>query len=478
MVARRSLRVRITGGALAVVVPALCAAGWGLIGVLEREMLAQIDATLTSNARFIDRVMTSPNAAGLPMSEGPTDLYVQFIGPGGDVLGASTAAQGLGPLHRGPVAGEIVTRRVPAVGDLRVLATPAPNAPTVTMVVARSADSVAEVRSSLVRALVVIVVLGSGLIGFVTWVVVGRALRPVEAMRRTVDAISDDDLGRRLDPPGTGDEVEQLAETLNGLLGRLDAALARERRFVADASHELRTPIAGVRALLETEPVDAAAVVEVRAEALARLGQLQVLVDDLLTMAKAGGEHRALPATPVDLDDLVFGQARQLERTTTLRIDTSWVSGGQVRGRDTDLGRMIENLATNAARHARSTVAFSVRQIDGQVELTVSDDGPGIPAADRARVFERFGTVEDSRSGGAGLGLSIAAAIVVAHEGSIDLEDAPGGGARFVVRLNVPSGASAAVSDGACSHDAHGSREGTVVAGSRAGRDVAGERSL
>jgi len=247
-----------------------------------------------------------------------------------------------------------------------------------------------------------------------------------------------------------------LAHTLNDLLGRLEGAVTRERQFVADASHELRTPIAGVRALLETEPADAASMVQVRAEALTRLGQLQDLVEELLVLAKADEMAVDGAARPVDLDELVLGQARQLERTTNLRIDTSQVSGGQVVGRDTELSRVVENLATNAVRHAETAVAFSVRQRDGVVELTVSDDGPGIAVDDRARIFERFSTLEDARSpghGGAGLGLSIASAIVAAHHGSIHADDAPGTGARFVVRLpaghddrvepgplNVPSG--------------------------------------
>ncbi len=397
---RPSVRLRITAGALVVVVAAFVGGGILLLGVLEREMTAQIDASLRADADFTNRTLTSGGA--LPTGEGPTDLYVQFLTPEGVVAGASTSAKGLPALARPVGAGAPSSARAavaatndPALGPMRVLAEPAPTNPAVTLVFARSSASVAEVRSSLTGLLLVLGAAGVALLGTVIWVVVGRALRPVDVMRRTVDAISEDDLHRRVAAPGTRDELDRLAATLNELLDRVDGAVTRERRFVADASHELRSPIAGMRALLETESADPASVVEVRAEALARLGQLQDLVDALLVLAKVDETGDDAPGSPVDLDELVLGQARQLERTTNLHIDTSRVSGGQVRGRDTDLGRVVENLATNAARYARTTVAFSVSQRDDLVEFTVSDDGPGIPTADRARIFERFGTAED-----------------------------------------------------------------------------------
>ena len=433
----RSLRLRITAGALVVVVAALGGAGFVLINVVEGEMVSQIDSTLRANADFIDRSVRS--GAGLPTREGPADLYVQFLAADGRVVGASTAAEGRPALAaRGRASSRILTVHEPVLGNLRALVSPAPTDASMTLIVARSAASVSDVRDTLVRVLVLMVVAGSALLGVLIWIVVGRALRPVDRMRRRVDAISERDLRQRVDDPGTGDELDRLADTLNELLERLDVAVTRERQFVGDASHELRTPIAGLRALLETESPDPASVVQVRADALARLSQLQDLVEDLLVLAKADAATVDVPTGPVDLDELVLSQARQLARTTTLRVDTGNVSGGQVTGRDTDLARVIENLATNAARHASATVAFSVRQLDGDVEFTVTDDGPGIPSGDRARIFERFSTLEDARSSGngrAGLGLSIARSIVTAHHGSIRIEDAPGGGARFVVRL-------------------------------------------
>jgi signal transduction histidine kinase len=431
-----SLRVRITAGALAVVVGALTVAGLVVIGVIQHEMTGQIDAGLRADADFTGRMITS--GSGLPVGEGPTDLYVQFVDRSGTVAGSGTAAIGRPALSvPGQVDDTIVTVDDAELGELRVLSTAVPDNPQLTLVLARSAQDVVAVRETLLWLLALLVLAGSFLLSVLVWLVVGRALRPVEQMRRVVGHLDDADLRTRVARPGTGDELDRLAGTLNDLLDRLEVAVEREHRFVADASHDLRTPIAAMRALLETEAADPTLTVLTRADALARLDQLQVLVDQLLALAGADGAAPP-PSLPVDLDELVLGQARQLARHSHLRVDTSRVSGGQVAGRDTDLVRVVENLATNASRYAATTVSFTVHQFGDTVELIVDDDGPGIAPADRGRVFERFHTLDDARTQvgtGAGLGLAIVDAIVAAHGGTIRVGDAPGGGARFEVHL-------------------------------------------
>jgi signal transduction histidine kinase len=431
-----SLRARITAGALVVVAGALSVGGMTVINTTEREMTSQIDAALRADADFTERMIT--RGSGLPVGEGPTDLYVQFVDADRKVVAAGTAALGRPALSApGQAVGSITDVTDPRLGRLRVLVEDAPNEEELTLVLARSSRNVAAVHASQVRLLTVLAVAGSALLAFLVWFVVGRALRPVEQMRAVVENLDDGDLSTRVDLPGTRDELDRLARTLNELLARLETAVSREREFVADASHDLRTPIAAVRALLEAETTDPAMTVLTRADALARLDHLQGLVDDLLTLSRADSADPP-PNTPVDLDELVLGQARQLSRGTVLRVDTTRVSGGQVSGRDTDLARLVQNLATNAARHAHSTVAFAVHQFDEMVELVVDDDGPGIDPRDRDRVFERFRALDDVRTGttsGSGLGLAIVATIVSAHHGTVRVGDAPGGGARFEVRL-------------------------------------------
>jgi signal transduction histidine kinase len=161
--------------------------------------------------------------------------------------------------------------------------------------------------------------------------------------------------------------------------------------------------------------------------------RVQELIDDLLLLAKAD-ERAAGPGAPVDLDDLVFAEAARLRGATALRIDTTAVSGGRVLGDAGALSRVLRNLGDNAARHATGTVAFSVQECNGHVIATVEDDGPGIPAAARERVFERFVRLDEARareSGGSGLGLSIVAQLVARHRGTVQVATAPLGGARF-----------------------------------------------
>ncbi len=301
---------------------------------------------------------------------------------------------------------------------------------------------VAEDSSTVVTGLLAIgLPLLVAIVAAITWRVVGRSLAPVEEIRAAADAVSATDLGRRVPVPRSDDEIARLADTMNRMLDRLERSQDRQRRFVSDASHALRSPIATIRQHAEvarghpgSTTTDALAAT-VLAEAL----RLQRLVDDLLVLARADEHGLALRRQPVDLDDLVLDEARRLRSTTDLAVDATGVSAGAVSGDADALRRIVRNLADNAARHAAGRIALSLAERDGTVTFAVEDDGPGVPPTDRARVFERFVRLDDARvradDTGSGLGLAIVAELVAALDGDVAMSAAALGGTRVEVTL-------------------------------------------
>jgi signal transduction histidine kinase len=262
----------------------------------------------------------------------------------------------------------------------------------------------------------------------------------VEALRTGAEHITGTGAAERLPVPASGDEVHRLAVTLNDMVDRLDSARRRQRAFVADAAHELRSPLARIRAELEVDEAHPASadLGATHGSVLTETGRLQRLVDDLLLLAR--GDAGALDLThagPVDLDDVVEQQVGTRRGKAGPRIDSRAVGPVQVRGDAGQLTRAVANLLDNAVRHARSVVTVALAEEDGRAVLTVADDGPGIPSADRDRVFERFTRLDDARSadGGAGLGLAIARDIAERHGGGLALDSVAPTGARFVFTL-------------------------------------------
>ncbi|MGH9127982.1 MAG: HAMP domain-containing sensor histidine kinase [Acidimicrobiales bacterium] len=278
------------------------------------------------------------------------------------------------------------------------------------------------------------------LVGALVWVLCGRALRPVEAIRAEVADISDRDLHRRVPEPGTNDEVGRLARTMNAMLGRLEAGAVRQRRFVSDASHELQSPLAAIRATLEVGKAhpEAAEWEGVIGDALEESSRLQQLIEQLLTLARVDEGTLAPRMELVDLDEVVIAEARRMrQRAPRVSIDLHGVSAGQVRGDRAQLARVVQNLLDNAERHASGNVGVVLATGNGRVTLSVLDDGNGIPAWERDRVFERFTRLDEARSsddGGTGLGLAIVREIICAHDGTVEVADVATG-ACLVVSL-------------------------------------------
>ncbi|MFJ4469237.1 ATP-binding protein [Streptomyces sp. NPDC089424] len=273
-----------------------------------------------------------------------------------------------------------------------------------------------------------------GVVAGVTWLVTGRALRPVEGIRSEMAEITaSEDLSRRVPEPATHDEVARLARTTNETLAALETSVDRQRRFVADASHELRSPIASLRTQLEVaaahpELLDLEGAVEDTV-------RLQRLAADLLLLARLDAGERPT-GTRVDLAELAREQAAG---RTGVSVDAQSLEVAGSRGQ---LGRVLANLLDNAQRHARAAVTVAVRRDGDRAVVQVADDGDGVPPADRERIFERFVRLDDARSrdeGGAGLGLAIARDVATRHGGTLTVQDAPTGGAQFELRLPLAS---------------------------------------
>ena len=426
----RSLRVRVTVVASLAVLVVLAVASVGLV-VAQREALVDaLDETLDQRADEITALLR----AGRPPAArhlAPEDVVVQLVEPDGTVLVSSPDLTGDLPRD----AGSPSTVALPDTGEPARLVTA--EADGTTVLVAGSLEDVRESTTALAGSLLLAVPLSTAVLAGVVWWAVGRALRPVEAIRSRVEQISAADVDQRVPEPTAPNEIARLARTMNAMLGRLQRSAERQRRFVADAAHELRSPLARMRAELEVDRAhpDSADPAATRASVLDEAVTLQRLVDDLLLLARGDAGALDVRAGPVDLDDVV---ARQVaEHRGGLPIDTRQVRPVQVRGDETQLRRAVANLLGNAVRHARSTVTVTLTEDDGRAVLTVADDGPGIPAEERDRVFERFTRLDDARSadGGAGLGLAIARDIAERHGGGLALITSAPDGARFVFTL-------------------------------------------
>lgn len=439
-----SVRVRTTLAAVVVVGIALVGGAQWLVAAHHRAVANDVEAASVLRSDDIAAALADgslPDILAAPLED---DTVVQVVGPDGKVLAASSNITGEPPITGliAPTEGHNArTLTDLPVGDtaFRVIARRGltPDQAT-TIYVGRSLEPAEESTKNLQHLLVTGIPLLVGLVAATTWFLTGRALRPVDEIRREVERISSTDLHRRVPEPPTHDEVNRLATTMNTMLERLDTANEQQRRLVADTSHELRSPLAAIRAQLETDDAypDPTRWPGTRAEVLDETVRLQQLIEDLLQLAQSQattglGRRHSL----VDLDDIVLAAVRRSQPGTGKTIDATNVNAGQLHGNTPQLERLATNLLDNAIRHATTTVTVTLRETDKHVELTVADDGPGIDPSDRKRIFEPFTRLDPARdrdSGGTGLGLAIASDIIQSHRGHITIEDNHPG-ARFIV---------------------------------------------
>jgi signal transduction histidine kinase len=428
--------------AVAVVGVALVVGAGGLVASLHTVLVREVQASAVLHAADAARTL---EAGGDPVAAvaGDDDVAVQVVGRSGEVLAATPNAAGRPALVR--LAPGQAREVGVAFDDDPFLIVSVAVSDGRTVLVGRTLDAVGASTGAVTALLALGVPLALLVVAATTWWAVGRALAPVEAIRAEVDAISATQLHRRVPLPAAEDEIGRLARTMNRMLDRLSQAQQRQQRFVADASHELRSPIAVVRQHAE---VALAHPDQVTVDGLARTAhgeslRMQALVDDLLLLARADEHHLPLRRRPVDLDDLVLAEIRRLRAAASVEIDGSGVSATRIDGDPALLRRLLSNLGDNAVRHARQRIAITLTERPRWADLHIDDDGPGIAAADRSRVFERFVRLDDSRhryGGGSGLGLAIVTEIVAAHGGSATVGPAPLGGARFSVRLPTAAG--------------------------------------
>jgi signal transduction histidine kinase len=478
----------------------LLAGGLALVAalglVLQRSVDGELDRTASDVAALV-------NADALPQPVPVTGTsLVQVVDSSYRVRAASIDGDQLVPMLRPAELAQarrgerlfIDGDRLGLTGPVRVVAVPAgPPSDPQTVIVARPMYDVVRGVDVIRTTLLVVFPLLVVVLAAVAWRVIGASLRPVETLRRSAEEITGTGQSTRLPVPRGHDEIHRLAITLNGMLDRLDRGRARQREFVADAAHELRSPLANIRTQLEVarrlgHDTDWPALAD---DLLADTTRLSTLVDDLLLLARTDSSPTLRRPEPVELRSLVsrvaarypsvadraveVGEAGSAvgvgEAGATVGVGEAGSAVGvgetgptvEVRGAgpsdrvaETEpagnsgpecpvwtsgepdaLARVVANLLDNAVRHARSRVVVEVEVEDPGALITITDDGPGIPAADRERVFERFARLDDGRArdaGGAGLGLAIVRELVRRHRGTVRLGDAQPG-LRVEVRL-------------------------------------------
>jgi len=441
-----SLRARAALGAVAVVGVALLVGSVAMVLLTRSSLTGNVREAAELRAEDVATALEGGAIAAADLSvEDEEDAFIQVVDGDGDVVASSANVDGLPAVAAlGNEEAEVIDE-APVGGDRFVVVGIAAADGETTVLVGRALDGADEATRALLQSLAIGVPLLLVLVGLVAWRLVGRALAPVAAMTAAATDITSTDLDRRLPEPDATDEIGDLARTLNAMLGRLGDARDRLSAFVADAAHELRSPVSTLRQHAEVAlgHPDSTDITELAGVVHDESLRLQHLVDDLLVLARSDdGPSRALVA--VDLDDVVVEVAGRIDPSAgPIDLDLAGVSGGQVQGDPVALGRLVTNLLDNAVRHARSRVAVALTETDDRtVILTVDDDGPGVPPADRRRVFERFVRLDEARSrdgGGSGLGLAIVAAVTEAHAGSVTVGESLWGGARF--RVSFPAAA-------------------------------------
>jgi len=429
-----------------VVLVALALAGGGFVAILYQWLLGGVDDATAGRVRHIVEAIQAGSPDELDRDLLTTNqrvVAIQVIAPDGKV----TARAGSAPntpiipvtafdlnLRRG-MSDDAVPNDDMRLSGQRV------NTPSgeYTVLVGGGSEAV----EATARTVAVLLACGAPLIVAVaaaaTYGLVRRSLKSVDAIRNRVAEISTSGLAERVPVPESRDEIAALAVTMNEMLSRIEAGHRAQQRFLGDASHELRSPLATIISGLEaTELHPELLDLELAINTLLPEAQrMRVLIEDLLLLARADEQSLILRKEQMLLGDLAEVEVNRARRDAGCAIDTD-IAEVRFTGDQGAVSRVIRNLVDNAVRHAKSRIDVHIGSRNGDAIITVSDDGCGIAPTERARVFERFVRLDSDRarsSGGTGLGLAIVAEVVAAHGGTVTIDDRPGGGTTMKVVL-------------------------------------------
>ncbi len=445
------IRARVTLLATLVVAGTLVVGGVSLSLLLRDSLVAGIDSAQLSRAQTVAAQAAAGAVNPVISATANQSSLVQIIDSTGAVIGSTANIHGEPPVLARPPAPRqetaltLADNPLDAGGDFRVQAEPVmlQSGPG-WVYVAGSLSQVDAATTGLLALFAVGLPIVLLIVGFIVWRAVSQALRPVDHITQRASAIGAVDLSQRVPVPKSRDEIARLALTMNEMLSRLEAASTRQNQFIGDASHELRSPLAALRAQVDVarahpDPSDTERVFSVISDQVDRMIELTA---DLLYLARATEGGPPARATLVDLDEIVFSAVSRLRESSGLTISLDVMHAARVAGSPGDLARVLRNLTDNARLHAHSEIRLALTVRNGFAEISVTDDGSGVPLADRHRLFERFTRLDaarprESAGGGFGLGLAIARQIVLLYDGTLTVHDRVDGrrGATFIVSL-------------------------------------------
>jgi signal transduction histidine kinase len=447
------VRARVTIAASSVLAAVLAIGAIALVALVHQSLVSNLDSAASTRARDVSSLVSSGSIPATLPTQADDSSLIQVVDSSNSVLSASANVVGELPIlrtHPQVASDTFFSISSLPVGNrsesFRVAVHP------VTLASGRGwiyiATSLAQVDaaiSSLAWSLAAALPTLIALVAVTVSLAVGRSLRPIERIRRQAVSIGTD-LSQRVPVPQSHDEVSRLAVTVNQMLERLQASAQRQKRFIGDASHELRSPLAALRAQVEValaqgERADA---VDTFQRVEAQAVRMTALIEDLLFLARTDEGRQRRSFEPIDLDEVVIGEFHRLEAQVTVAVRLARLDAVRTIGSPRDLARMIRNIGDNAARHARTEISIALKAQGDSAVITISNDGPPVPIEDQQRIFDRFTRLDDARSrrtgdGGSGLGLAIAQEIATAHGGQIaaSLLPNPQSGAAFVITLPV-----------------------------------------